>query len=84
MYTFIKNDVAKKSHFVLTKMTFFLGKHIISAFQLVQDLSNSFYMVFMEIFGKYENVIQVYHYENVELFSQNLIDIFLKRSQYIV
>ena len=51
--------------------------------QLLQHPSNGFHVLFGFAFGIDEDVIEVYYLENVEFFCQDLINITLKRDQYV-
>ena len=51
--------------------------------QLVQHPFNGLYILFDFAFSIDENVIEVYYYENVKLFCQDLVDIALERSRYV-
>ncbi len=51
--------------------------------QLVQYPSNGLYILFVLALDVDENVIEVHFHKNVKLLYQDLVDITLKRGQYI-
>ncbi len=51
--------------------------------QLVQHPSNGLDVLFALVFSVDEDVIKVHYHEDVELLCQDLIDITLKRVQYV-
>ena len=51
--------------------------------QLVQYPSNSMYMLFALVLGVDKDIIEIYYHENIELLCQDLINVTLKRGQYI-
>ncbi len=51
--------------------------------QLLQHLSNSFYVLFSLAFGVDEDIIKVHYHQNVKLLYQNLVDVDLESGRYV-
>ncbi len=63
----MRDDIAKKTYLLLIKLILFQVSIQQMLLQLIQNLSNSFYVTFSFIFGIDENVVEIYNNKDIEL-----------------